>query len=66
MNEAISARRRLDTHLGCYGNFAMDDPVCKRMCALRLRCAIERDQRERMEVLEEWVASTDGPSAIVH
>ena len=66
MNETITARRRLDAHLGCYGNFAMEDPLCKRMCALRIRCAIERDQKERLELLEEWEASTDGPSAIVH
>jgi len=46
-------------HLGCFGEFNASDRVCKALCALRLRCAIERDQNVRMEILEELV-SFDG------
>lgn len=66
MNKAIDSGRELDAYLGCFGNFAMEDPICKGLCALRLRCAIERDQKTRMELMEEMVASAEGPSAIVH
>jgi hypothetical protein len=44
-------------HLGCFGNFALSDPICKKYCALSLRCAIESDQKEQMEILEDLVSS---------
>lgn len=43
--------------MGCFGGYRPDDPVCLRRCALNLRCAIERDQNERFEILEELVSS---------
>jgi hypothetical protein len=43
----------LENHTGCFGNFNASNPLCMRLCALRLRCAIERDQKEREEMLEE-------------
>ncbi len=46
-------------HLGCLGNFSMDDPICKKLCALRLRCAIEQDQNLRMEIMEDIVSFED-------
>jgi len=46
-----------DDYLGCYGNFDVQDMVCKRYCALSLRCAIEREQNDRMEILEDLLAS---------
>lgn len=52
MLEGIADNR----HLGCFGNFNIADPVCKRFCALNLRCAIESDQNERMEILEDLIS----------
>ena len=46
-----------DDYLGCYGNFDVQDTVCKRYCALSLRCAIEREQNDRLEILEDLMAS---------
>lgn len=37
----------------CFGEFDREDPLCKKRCGLRLRCAIESSQRERYEVFEE-------------
>ena len=48
----------LDAHSGCFGNFNRKDPICKKLCALSLRCAIESDQNIRIELLEELI-STD-------
>ena len=48
----------LDAHSGCFGNFNRKDLICKKLCALSLRCAIESDQNIRIELLEELV-STD-------
>ena len=48
----------LDQYLGCFGKYRSEDPVCKARCALRLRCAIEREQNERYEILEELVSAS--------
>ena len=47
----------LDNHLGCFGDFNVKDPICKKLCALSLRCAIEYEKNARMEILEELVVS---------
>ena len=48
----------LDSHIGCFGRFHIEDPICKSLCALRLRCSTEHEQNDRLELLEELV-STD-------
>ncbi len=42
-----------DDHLGCFGEFQIEDRVCKKYCALNLRCAIEYDQNSQLEIMEE-------------
>ena len=51
----------MEDYLGCFGEFKVEDEVCKKHCALSLRCAIERDQNERMEILEDLMASEQMP-----
>ena len=46
----------VDEHLGCFGDFNPEDIICKKFCALRLRCAIDNDQNTRMELLEDLMA----------
>ncbi|OQY57855.1 MAG: hypothetical protein B6245_14890 [Desulfobacteraceae bacterium 4572_88] len=46
----------LNDHLGCFGDFNLDDPVCRKFCALKLSCVIERDEREQLEFLEDIVS----------
>jgi hypothetical protein len=38
---------------GCFGDFRSEDRICRRHCAIRIRCAIERDQKIYVEVCEE-------------
>jgi hypothetical protein len=45
-----------DDHLGCFGDFDLSDRLCRRLCALRLRCAIEWNQNDRLEILEDLVS----------
>jgi len=59
MKKEINNKIPLDDHLGCFGDFNIEDPICKKFCALSLRCIIERDQNVRMEILEDLV-SPDG------
>lgn len=46
--------------VGCFGNFDMEDLMCRKFCALNLCCAIERDQNIHLELLEDDVAYTEG------
>jgi hypothetical protein len=46
-------------HLGCFGNFSLDDPICRNLCAINLRCAIESEQNTRLEILQDLVSSDD-------
>ncbi len=46
-------------HLGCFGQFSLEDPVCKTHCAVNLRCAIERNQNDRFEILQELALSDE-------
>jgi len=46
-------------HTGCFGNFRFEDAVCRKHCAIRLRCAIERDDKMLLEVVEEMDVGVD-------
>ncbi|MDM8525231.1 hypothetical protein QUF80_17810 [Desulfococcaceae bacterium HSG8] len=48
-----------DDHLGCFGDFCIGDLICKKFCALNLRCAIESCQYDHMEFLEDMVYADD-------
>lgn len=47
-------------HLGCFGNFNVEDTICKKFCILSLRCAIERENNARMEILEDMLSYDEG------
>ena len=64
MKSHIDAELVLDRYVGCFGNFRKKDPICLRQCALNLRCAIEYDQNERFEILEELVSATSNADPI--
>jgi hypothetical protein len=51
-------------HVGCFGEFQKEDLVCRRYCALNIRCIIEQDQNTRMEIFEDMVASETLPIKI--
>jgi hypothetical protein len=55
MKKTEAGMLMLDDHLGCFGEFRGEDRICQRFCSLSLRCAIERDQNEQMELLEDLV-----------
>jgi len=45
-----------DHREGCLGEYDGKDQVCRSRCALRLRCAIEKERNLRTELLEELVS----------
>lgn len=52
----MKKNKSLENHVGCFGGFNTDDPICKKFCALRILCAIEQDENSRMEILEDWLS----------
>ena len=57
MRKELTDRLFLDDHLGCFGEFNREDPVCKKLCALKLRCAVEYEKFSRLELLEDLAVS---------
>lgn len=53
MNKKSDENISFEDYLGCFGSFNLKNSICTKFCALRLRCAIERDQKVRLELLEE-------------
>ena len=45
----------LKEHRCSFGEFNTQDRICRKYCALNLRCAIEQEQNARMEILEDLV-----------
>ncbi|MGA8180095.1 MAG: hypothetical protein WB792_08545 [Desulfobacterales bacterium] len=59
MKKELMNQISLDYHLGCLGNFNIQDPLCQKLCALNLRCAIEREKHTRLELLEDLISYDD-------
>ena len=57
MKKDLLEKILFEDRMGCFGCFEMTDSICRSRCVLSLRCAIERDQNDRMEILEELVSA---------
>ncbi len=53
-----------DDHLGCFGNFNISDKICIKHCVLSLRCSIDREQKVKLEMLEDLFISEEVTSVI--
>jgi len=59
MKNEFNEEYTLTDYTGCFGQFRKTDIICKKKCAISLKCAIEHDQNIRMRLLEDLV-STEG------
>lgn len=59
MKNKAKDRISLDDHLGCFGEYNSKDPICRKLCALNIRCAIDSNQNNLMEFLEDLVSSNE-------
>jgi hypothetical protein len=59
MKKELMNQISIDDHLGCLGNFNIEDPLCIKLCALNLRCAINRYKNVRLELLEDLMSYND-------
>ena len=53
MKTSMLFDRDMGSDWGCFGNFDQYNPLCRKRCALRLRCVVAREKIARMELLEE-------------
>ncbi len=56
MKKDILEKLLFEDRLGCFGCFEVTDPICRKLCVMNIRCAIEREQNDRMDFLEELVS----------
>jgi len=56
MKQELMNKTYFDNHIGCFGNFDIEDLICKKYCALSLRCAIKRDKNIQMELFEDLIS----------
>jgi len=57
MQKELKLSISLDNYLGCFGGFNFYDAICKKFCALNVRCAIEEEQNARIELLDELISN---------
>ncbi len=50
-----NGKGRCGDYVECFGEFSMEDTICKKFCALNLSCAIEKGQIEKMEILDDFL-----------
>lgn len=48
--------------LGCFGEYRSAHPICRQQCILSLRCAIEREQNSRFELIQELLSIENASS----
>ena len=53
MKSKTDMRVVFEDYLDCFGNFNPEDVVCRKYCAISLRCAIEMEQMLRMELMSD-------------
>ncbi|SCX77188.1 MULTISPECIES: hypothetical protein [Desulfoluna] len=64
MHNDIVFVQKSEAYLDCFGNFDINDKVCTKHCALCLKCIIERDQNDRMELIEDLMNTEAMPARL--
>ncbi len=44
----------LENEVACFGEFDIERTICRKYCALRLRCAAYKQKYASIEQMEEW------------
>ena len=59
MSESHRPTARPTDYMACFGEFRPTDRVCRRHCAINIRCAIDSDQKMRLEFLDDLLEEED-------
>ena len=49
----IYDKMQIADHLGCFGNFELNDTICRKYCAIKLRCLIEHEHNLQQELWQD-------------
>ncbi len=60
MRELIKGKL-VDNYLECFGELDLSDAVCRKHCALRLKCAIEQMEQLRIGQIEDLINFEEVP-----
>jgi hypothetical protein len=55
MKKSLRNNVYLDLYMDCFESFNASDPICRKYCSLNLRCAIESNRKDDIDLLEEMV-----------
>ncbi len=60
MKEAETEKRiSLMDHVACFGNFNIQNRICRKYCACNIRCSIERSREDQFDILEQLFEMED-------
>jgi len=57
----LQKNKLVDNYLECFGDLNLKDPICRKYCALRLKCAIEQTEQNRLIQLEDLINVPEVP-----
>ena len=57
----LQKNKLVDNYLDCFGDLNLKDPICRKYCALRLKCAIEQTEQNRLIQLEDLINVPEVP-----
>ena len=57
--EAFFKDKPVENYVECFGGLNMEDIICRKYCALRLKCAIERNEQKRMMQIENLISGQE-------
>lgn len=56
MKQLFNDNEYMDT-VDCYGRFDFSAALCRKFCAVRLRCAVEQSEQLKIEQLEDMISA---------
>ncbi len=56
MEQLLTGEEYTDT-VDCYGSFDFSATLCRKFCAVRLRCAVEQSEQLKIEQLEDMIGA---------
>ncbi len=59
MMEAFFKDKPVENYVECFGGLNMEDIICRKYCALRLKCAIERNTQQKILQIEDMIGAQE-------
>ncbi len=56
MKKVVNKKIPSGNYLKCFGDFNLEDDICKKFCALNLRCAIMKNVNSNLEIFEDLMS----------